>query len=107
MNAGVPIIIGGIILSIVGIIVIHLGTKDKERPRKVYGSQVYANLCEFQTFVSNCEINIISFDMITERLMIERARDEMEDVVFNNKVGEIQKIFEHRFMFYFPQSFNI
>jgi hypothetical protein len=99
MNAGIPIIIGGIILSVAGIVVVHLGTKGKEKPKKICGRKVYANLCEFQSYVNTCDLTLKNYSDIEDRLKIERARDEMEDVVFNNKVGTIQRIFEHRFTF--------
>jgi len=67
--------------------------KDNE---KIYGTPIYVDLCNLEYFVRNCTMNDTNRATITRRLQYYRARDEMEDVVFNCKVDEIAKIFEER-----------
>lgn len=66
-------------------------------PEKVYGSKVYSELCIFEYWVKNCPTTAQNYQIVLNRLRQERAKPEMEDIVFNYKVGEITQIFEQRF----------
>jgi len=90
-----------IILSVMIIITIWLLVKvgkrnAKEDNAKIYGTPIYSDLCNLEYFVRNCTMTDKNKEVIKKKLQYYRARDEMEDVVFNCKVGEIAKIFEKR-----------
>lgn len=89
------IIIGGCAIALYVLYKIGRGNA-KEDNRKIYGTPIYADLCALEYFVINCTMNDTNKATITRRLQYYRARDEMEDVVFNCKVGDIAKIFEKR-----------
>jgi hypothetical protein len=64
---------------------------------KVYGTPIYARLCNFEYFVRECSITWENYNTIDEELKEIRARKEMSDYVFCNKVNEIGINFEKRF----------
>ncbi len=84
------------VLAIMMIVAIlfWVGSKKKEASYKVlYRTDVLS----FEFFVENCEVNEVHMRYIEGHLREERARDEMEDPAFCNKIAEIAETFEIRF----------
>jgi hypothetical protein len=80
-------------------ILIRVGRNNAKKDRKVskvYGTSIYLEACNLEYFTRNCTFNPGNKKYIEDKLKEYRARDEMEDVVFNNKVGDIGLIFERR-----------
>ena len=91
------IVIFSVGLIVFAWILIKIGKRNaKEDNAKIYGTPIYSELCNLEYFVRNCTMTETNKGVIIRQLQFYRARDEMEDVVFNNKVGEIAKIFEKR-----------
>ena len=81
-----------------------VGKTNAQRIHKVYGTPIYARLCSFEYFVKECSITLENYNNITEELKEIRARNEMSDFVFCNKVNEIGQTFEKRFNEWIPTS---
>ena len=78
-------------------ILYKLGKIDIEEEHKVYGTPIYARICSFAYFVEKCSITLENYKLIEDELKEIRARREMSDSVFCNKVDEIVRTFEKRF----------
>jgi len=87
-----------ILMCIVAIMLVwHPGRNNATNHHKVYGTPIYARLCNFGYYVANCEVEDQNYRNIVHELKIIRGKQEMSDPVFCNKVDEIAKTFDKRF----------
>lgn len=94
------VIVFGLALLAVVVVAIYVGRQnakeDNRAWKKMYGSPLYQEACNLEYFTRNCTFNPGNKKYIEHKLKEYRARDEMEDVVFNHKIGEIGLLFDKR-----------
>lgn len=84
MTAGMIILVILCVLLLLVVMILVKVVENKEESHKAY-----QNLLAFRYYVNNCALNETSIATIDDRLKLERARPEMEDVIYSDLVWDI------------------